>query len=484
MYDHHVENRVVLAAVEAIQILVRCARLAWSDTSVITMIDVKFDKFMEIWPDTGKIKAFCNRKTFKTGDISATLITKKTSQKTGITRAREHAAITFTQDRPNIPRLPFDLAAALEGVALKIKAKKVYQELVRFGPAYHNLLDPAFISEDGVLATVQAPDYLENNKNLPAGSAFPLDAAFHAACLWAQRFAGTVAFPVGINRRVIFNKTRPGKTYTARVVPVPCSPGLLTFDVWIFSNSGNLFEAVLGVSMRNVSGGRIVPPDWITALEKKDPLAHIKAICQAVVIIEIETLTPFSAKSLASFEQDRFQGLGVKRKPGYLAARIACKRLARRLSGGDKNTPADFIITTRDDRKRPCCPLVSGEDPYFCTVSHDRRFAIAAAAEDRIGIDVEEVSERVLKSKRLYMSQVEQEHVGKSELGAEEAAVRVWSLKEAVAKALDISLADAWQRVQVTKIGLYESRLQFDGIPRGQAVHDVVSSHVFTCVRF
>jgi phosphopantetheinyl transferase len=99
-----------------------------------------------------------------------------------------------------------------------------------------------------------------------------------------------------------------------------------------------------------------------------------------------------------------------------------------------------------------------------------------------VGIDVEKVSGRVLTSRRLYMSESEMALVRASPLGEAETAVRIWSIKEAVTKALDINLADAWRRVRVTTVGVFESRFQIDDDAPNLAFHDAVEQHVFTII--
>ena len=95
------------------------------------------------------------------------------------------------------------------------------------------------------------------------GSPFPLDAAFHAACVWGQRYVQVVAFPIGIEKRVIFEPTIPGTTYLSQIVPVRKKSDLLTFDIWIYGRDGQLYEGAWGVQMRDVSAGRLKPPRWI-----------------------------------------------------------------------------------------------------------------------------------------------------------------------------------------------------------------------------
>ena len=120
------------------------------------------------------------------------------------------------------------------------------------------------------------------------------------------------------------------------------------------------------------------------------------------------------------------------------------------------------ITTVDPDLERPCCPLTNGDLALPCSVSHDDRFAIAVASDQRVGVDVEKTSGRVIKSGSLFMSKNEQTLVRSSALGEIEAAVRIWSIKEAAAKALDFTMADSWNRVHVMDVGQYKSAIRID----------------------
>jgi hypothetical protein len=95
------------------------------------------------------------------------------------------------------------------------------------------------------------------------GSPFPLDAAYHCACVWGQRYARMVAFPVGFEKRTIRKHTLPGESYFCRILPVETHSDLLVFDLWIVDENGVLFESSRGVYMKDVSAGRMKPPQWI-----------------------------------------------------------------------------------------------------------------------------------------------------------------------------------------------------------------------------
>ncbi|MDD5524783.1 MAG: hypothetical protein PHV90_06035, partial [Smithella sp.] len=80
--------------------------------------------------------------------------------------------------------------------------------------------------------------------------------------VWGQRFAGIVSFPVGFEKRIIYQKTKKGEEYMGRVVPVSITKESLLFDAWIYKDDV-MCEYIKGVKMKDVTKGRICPPDWI-----------------------------------------------------------------------------------------------------------------------------------------------------------------------------------------------------------------------------
>jgi phosphopantetheinyl transferase len=198
-------------------------------------------------------------------------------------------------------------------------------------------------------------------------------------------------------------------------------------------------------------------------------------------MIDRSTLMPFAGRCLSECECRRTIKMGKKRLIDYLSARLACKRLARQLSGSDRHTPAQEIETIAKDGVRPCCPVSNGST-YYCSVSHDSSFAVAVACEKPVGMDVERLDERVLKSLYLFMDADEQETVRASTLGLVGAAVRVWTTKEAVAKMLNIDLVDAWTRTHLVTIEEGQSSVFIKDGPVATAIHQTVENHLITLV--
>lgn len=266
LQDHRFEGNAVYPAVEAMQTLARAVKEFRPETDITAITDTAFDKFLFIPPDLKKIDALCSITPLENGDITAVLQTKTRAKNAAFTRIKEHVTVHYPRMKPKVdPYLPDSLSFGKSN-CLEILPGPIYRELVPFGPSYHNISEKLIIHKDGVIAKLQAPiisGAIEKTGQL--GSPFVLDAAFHSACVWGQRFRSVVAFPVGIETRIIIKPTRPGGSYISAAVPVRKDSDRLVFDICIYDDDNTLYEKALGVHMRDVSAGRLKPPLWIIA---------------------------------------------------------------------------------------------------------------------------------------------------------------------------------------------------------------------------
>ena len=281
--DHHIGGRVVIPAVETCQRLSGIIKKNIPDVNSNYLYDAAFDKFIDVKPDQKVINANNEIELFENGDVISRLLTKTRIEKSGITRTKEHVILKFKKEKPEIRELPFDMASSLDGICYRISSEKIYEELVLFGKEFQNVTDTAYLTRNGIIANVKAP--VNPAPTEPLGSPFPFDAALHAACIWCQRFSGIVAFPVGFEKRFIVKPTVPGKAYLARIVPIKKDSGLPGFDIWVYDADGNLYEAAYGVKLKDVSAGKINPPDWILN-DINYSLKNISKQCEDVAIVE------------------------------------------------------------------------------------------------------------------------------------------------------------------------------------------------------
>ena len=262
--DHHFEGKVILPAVETLIALANVVKFNFRQICINCLLRASFPRFLFITPETQRLAVFVDIENVGNDNITAMLLTSIKSNKKAIRRTLEHARVEFPrEDYAPSPAAPFRVVEKLEGKYIRVPAATIYRELVPFGTAYQNIIGELAISPEGALAYLSGGNY-EADENL-LGSPFPLDAVMHAACVWGQRFSGTVPFPTGFEKRFIYQKTKKGGSYLGRVVPVNIDQESLIFDAWIYDLNGAIYEAISGIKMRDVTQGRLHPPQWIQA---------------------------------------------------------------------------------------------------------------------------------------------------------------------------------------------------------------------------
>jgi len=264
--DHCFAGNAVLPAVEAMQLLADTCLKVFPDSKGFAIEAAQFIKFLYIKPELQTIEVFCELGDDPGGGVAARLLTRGRAGKTAFMRTKEHAVLRFVPAKASeIPETGWVKTGVGEN-AFEIPAGRLYAELVPFGPAYHNIEGALQVAASGVVGTVSAK-IVAGSGMLPEllGSPFPLDAAFHAACAWCQRYAGFVGFPVGFGLRRILNPTVPGERYRCRILPVKAGADEVVFDIGIDHPLEGICEIVSGVRMRDVSAGKLKPPEWVKA---------------------------------------------------------------------------------------------------------------------------------------------------------------------------------------------------------------------------
>jgi phosphopantetheinyl transferase len=167
-----------------------------------------------------------------------------------------------------------------------------------------------------------------------------------------------------------------------------------------------------------------------------------------MILLDIETIFPVEEHLFTPREAARAIKMGLKRRKNFTAARVALKKLARQIDLVGKDRPDQAIETLGPDDVKPCL----AESGIYCSASHSGRLVVAVAHRRPIGVDLERVSEKVIRTRRLSMSPKERELVSLSSLGPERAAARVWTTKEAAGKVLGLPLFQALREIEVAKV--------------------------------
>ena len=259
--DHSFDGRAVFPAVEALITLAKSVKSHYPQAVLQDQRSALFPR--PLFVETADRSLDAQIEIDESADgIHASLQTSVKIHNTAISRTLDHARVTFAGEAV-LPgaTMSFRTARKMEHRCIQVPAASIYRELIPFGTSYQNITGDLTISKDGALTDITGGSGEADDNIL--GSPFVLDAAMHAACVWGQRFADMVPFPVGFDRRIIHKTTKKGGAYCARINPVNVGRNVLTFDIWIFDQNGLIHEIVSGLQMRDITGGRMRPPIWI-----------------------------------------------------------------------------------------------------------------------------------------------------------------------------------------------------------------------------
>jgi hypothetical protein len=224
-----------------------------------------FHHLLAIDAGTVEIPTLHEHERYADGRCLSKLTTLRTGQRMKLTRRLEHASVWFMPGKQGAeagrPEAAPPAKDFPQGKPFVVSDRRLYDELVPFGPAYRNVKSGILLAQGGATATVYGGDFVEAEG--PLGSPFPLDAAMHAACAWGQRYRNRVVFPVGFDWREILTPTRNGALYLCCIEPLAGEGAVLRFNLWLCDRNRRPVEVIRGLRMRDISGGKRMPPAWI-----------------------------------------------------------------------------------------------------------------------------------------------------------------------------------------------------------------------------
>jgi hypothetical protein len=289
--DHRYEGRVVLPATEALQILAKSIPEDLPHCNPLLQEGGEFFRLLQLDPEADTLDVLHEIAVSPDGRRQSRLTTLHSGRQTRLNRRMTHVCVVFVSidpvatdgengsldhpgeasparsigkrdDKSRCGTDPdYGGAPGLSRPIFTFSCRSLYADLVPFGPAYHNVVTDIDLAETGARACVSGGEFGEAVG--PLGSPFPFDAAMHVACAWGQRYRDVVAFPVGFDRREILLPTSAGQTYLCRVFPLSDEGAILRFNVRLYGEDQRLAEVILGLKMRDISGGRLKPPAWV-----------------------------------------------------------------------------------------------------------------------------------------------------------------------------------------------------------------------------
>jgi phosphopantetheinyl transferase len=176
-----------------------------------------------------------------------------------------------------------------------------------------------------------------------------------------------------------------------------------------------------------------------------------------MVLLDVKSVSPVEEAFFTPREAAKAMKMGPRRRRDFIAARVALKRLIRQLGLVEEESMDRTIETLGPDGEKPCL----AESIFYCSVSHSGRLVVAVAHRHPIGVDLEAVSKKAIRSWNIHMLPDERELISLSSLGPERTATRAWTIKEAAVKALGLHLFEAFREVNVIRLGEEESMMRY-----------------------
>ena len=183
--------------------------------------------------------------------------------------------------------------------------------------------------------------------------------------------------------------------------------------------------------------------------------------CCGLVILDHRNLPESAMSLLTRPERQRTKFMGLKRRRSFLGVRLGLKLLARHLCPDLARVAPSGLHTLDADTALPILPAFAGSDDYRVSASHDPELTVVAASTKVFGIDAESRSVQAWRGRKFFMHPREIKMAQDFSLGPEEAALRIWSSKEAVAKAFSVGLGLAAQDASLAAIGEKTSHITY-----------------------
>ncbi|MBN1614579.1 MAG: 4'-phosphopantetheinyl transferase superfamily protein [Deltaproteobacteria bacterium] len=337
--------------------------------------------------------------------------------------------------------MPLDEAVAPEGPVTAIPADKRAREA--------GLRGPIVLSREGALSEVQTPELRSS-----AGISSFRTPALRLSRIWLESLGGR-EFVLREDRESEGSRPCRSPRSFCRIVGRRASNRLFAIEAFIFDGQG---EAVASLYFGFFNAADV--PDLPLA-DGEEPLDALKGMISGYSLIEQAYLPPFAWKALTPTEREIAAGLAERRKAAFVAARMALKRLSRKMGLIEPQKPSRTLETSSREDRRPLMPGAGGR--YHASVSHDRRFALAVADEWPVGVDMEILSPKLIRAGHIFMDEDELRIAADSGLERLRAVTRIWTAKEAASKVLNRHLVVTWRAVRLSRLGSTESVFRFEG---------------------
>ncbi|MBI5500087.1 MAG: SDR family NAD(P)-dependent oxidoreductase [Deltaproteobacteria bacterium] len=498
LFDHVIEGIPVLPGVVGLELMTQAARRVLGAGNV-AIEDVSFERPVRAHP--GRPVTVVARAKRGADGVECVLESRSTAA-TGRPLEAVHfrakaAAMSdggrdFAQSAPRTQRSakgdptlgPLGQLRLLE--ARGPEAPEIYRHFFH-GPSFRVLTAATGVGPEGLVARAVIPPSAADATFGDLCGPRLREIGLQAAGLWTMCRHGVNALPHGIGRAERLDTPAPGREIVVRVrakegtTAAGTGARVHVFDVELLGEDGAVFERLRDVALIEtgpLAGARPATASFLDSPESVDVRLDVLAASADVV----------AAAVLGPAEATLFRQIGSrKRRVDWLGGRVAAKRLVSAFlleTEGAAIRDKDIGVAA-DPRGAPVVRVAGRTDLEhllpLLAISHGAGRAIAVLAPrnsgTRVGVDVERVEPRDEAFVRHVLTDDEARLAGAVGLNGDGATV-LWTLKEAVTKALGVGMAVDPRDVRV--VGMHEGEATVELVGEAEAHRASIGGRTLT----
>ena len=482
--DHVYEGTAILPGVMGYELMANAAQLL-TGQPVAEVLEADFDRALKIHRGD-PIRVTATGRIVDVDDQGATVevvVQSHRTSKTGRALEKEHfrADVVCATGEPEAPK-GFAIGGA-DDWKKGPKRDEIYRRFFHTG-SFQVLDEVPLLSDDFVVGYGRVPGaQLVDTTRSGGFVSDPLvrEMALQTAGLWGMVENDLSYLPYGVERSVQFRRTDPGEEVCIRCRRRDdASEHAIAFDVEIRDADGELLHWLEKVELIGHQKLRDENQfdDFGSLHSLREPLGESEARA-CVAGRNIDALAMLSDEERQAYDRLRSE----ERRGEWLAARVAARRVISRYFRDffGKSVGLDDIHVTKSDAGKPSAVVETDDFEISIlplpdlALTHSSGLAVAAVTvpecDERLGVDLERIEERTDNFAESYFTDDERQ-LALPESDGRKATLHtlLWTVKEAVSKALGVGLELSTHEIVVTDVRPAGAHWQVDVELRGQAV--------------
>ncbi|GMT49514.1 MAG: hypothetical protein IEMM0008_1053 [bacterium] len=510
--EHAFNDRIVVPAVLFLEMMAQNAKLLFPGHQLTKVNYIDFKGILTLKEDIETkviTETVCSELNNDSAVIEGTIYYELMNQRLQMKRKRVIARFEailkpddYLGEQENI--FPFFPVSDLV-----IEKEDIYPDLVGIGESF-NQLDSVLqlSSKKGITGQLIKRDTGENQVYTDSyllGDLFIRDSAYHLASIFGNHVVGGFNIPFYMSD-IHFNKSLRDKSYFCTAHVLEHTDTESAYSLKIVDDEGSVVESYGRISYTykvGILGDPVVEGKIIKRMERIRELEDLKkAIQQHVELVAIWSVTMIEKietflKELLTNDEIVIYNKYLRKKSrlDFLGGRILSKLNILYAMNKWPATRSDFtdLNIKRTENGSPELHIKESITKPFFSISHKTNYIFCASqTHGPLGIDLEEISERLIKVKKKYVSKGEEEILLSCSRDSANLYpslthlyTALWASKEAIIKYLNKSFYDIANNAILTKVEKNKFYFIYDqngcSLPL-KTVHFTYSNYVFSVI--